>query len=361
MEIVDKKKQREEEDKRPQVTFNNWDQAFLILSIGAYIFNKIIDVVLIHTYLSSGDLTWGLLTVLIVVVPQALVHVISYRWHVHDQEATTSLLVVHCCQLGLFLRLVSQFSDGRRMRRTKSYDDSMVYLQQSSDVSMLQLFLSYLESAPQLLLQVYVTSSRDGWQLVQAVSAALSLLSLAWSNASYAKWMRKSRGDKRPLGWTAATLQLLWRLCLLLARTSALLAFSLLYSGWVLLLLAVRWLLMTGWVLAQRTDLFPTPAEERLFNTVVGAIYCFSFFNVKETPARWRMLAFYALTFAENGVLAMLFFFYWPRPGDRLYLALLVNIPAGTVLGSAVMLLYYRLFHPNAGGCGGGGRPDPEA
>ena len=39
------------------------------------------------------------------------------------------------------------------------------------------------------------------------VSAALSLLSLAWSNASYAKWMRRSRGDKLPLSGAAAVVQ----------------------------------------------------------------------------------------------------------------------------------------------------------
>ncbi|KAF0296870.1 XK-related protein 4 [Amphibalanus amphitrite] len=187
--------------------FTYWDQIFLVLSIIGYIFNKIIDVVLIHTYLTGGHPVRCLLTVLIVAVPQSLVNLVSYRWHVHDGEATTSLLVIHCCQLGVFLRLVTQFSDGRRWRKSRTDGDAMLYLQQSSDVAMLSLFLGYLESAPQLLLQVYVTSTEDGWQLVQGVSAALALLALAWSNASYAKWMRLSRGDKLPLGGAAAFLQ----------------------------------------------------------------------------------------------------------------------------------------------------------
>ena len=62
------------------------------------------DVVLVHTYVSEGNLAWGLLTVLVVALPQAVVHLVSYRWHVHDQESSTSLLIVHCCQLGVFLR-----------------------------------------------------------------------------------------------------------------------------------------------------------------------------------------------------------------------------------------------------------------
>ncbi|KAF0296871.1 XK-related protein 7 [Amphibalanus amphitrite] len=105
---------------------------------------------------------------------------------------------------------------------------------------------------------------------------------------------------------------------------------------------------MTVWVVLQRTDLFPNQWEERLFNVIVGGIYCFCFFNVKESPARWRMLAFYSLLFAEDAALAVAFFLYWPRPGEALYTVLLANVAAGTALGTFLLLIYYMHFHPNA-------------
>ena len=55
----------------------------------------------------------------------------------------------------------------------------------------------------------------------------------------------------------------------------------------------------------------------------------------QETPARWRMLAFYSLVFSENLAMAAGFWVLWPRPRDTLYTILLSNVAAGTVLGES--------------------------
>ncbi len=43
----------------------------------------------------------------------------------------------------------------------------------------------------------------------------------------------------------------------------------------------VHWFVMSAWAYFQNTDFCPTRWEERLFNIVVGVIYCFSFFSLK--------------------------------------------------------------------------------
>ena len=53
---------------------------------------------------------------------------------------------------------------------------------------------------------------------------------------------------------------------------------------------------MTGWVILQNTDFCSNPWEGRLYNAVVGAIYCFCFFNLKEGRSRHRMSPFYHST-----------------------------------------------------------------
>ena len=53
----------------------------------------------------------------------------------------------------------------------------------------------------------------------------------------------------------------------------------------------------------------------------------------QDTPARWRMLSFYTLVFAENAALTALFALYWPHPWDALYTVLLANVALGTALG----------------------------
>lgn len=57
----------------------------------------------------------------------------------------------------------------------------------------------------------------------------------------------------------------------------------------------------------QKTDFCQTPWEERIYNCVVGLIYCFCFFNLREGQSRHRALAFYVVTVTENIACLLLF------------------------------------------------------
>jgi hypothetical protein len=50
---------------------------------------------------------------------------------------------------------------------------------------------------------------------------------------------------------------------------------------WFLLAITIHWFGMTLWTIKQKTDLCSTAWEERIYNAVVGVIYCFCFFNIK--------------------------------------------------------------------------------
>ena len=67
---------------------------------------------------------------------------------------------------------------------------------------------------------------------------------------------------------------------------------------------------MTLWVYLQNTDFCDTWVEERIFNAVIGVIYLFCFFNLKEGNSRYRVTIFYAIMFGENVILLMLWYFY---------------------------------------------------
>ena len=108
---------------------------------------------------------------------------------------------------------------------------------------------------------------------------------------------------------------------------------------------------MTLWVVYQDTDFMATPWEERLYNGVVGVIYCFCFFNLKDGRSRYRTAAFYAVTVVENFAFVAAYAAFSLRPlaaESRAGLAVgaAVLVVACTLLGLASMLLYYRFFHP---------------
>ena len=97
---------------------------------------------------------------------------------------------------------------------------------------------------------------------------------------------------------------------------------------------------MTGWVIWQDTDFCNNLWEERLYNAVVGVIYCFCFFNLKEGRSRSRMIIFYAITFVENAAIVAVY--YWFNDTDLFSLVMMSFIFGGTAIGLASMLIYYR-------------------
>ena len=113
----------------------------------------------------------------------------------------------------------------------------------------------------------------------------------------------------------------------------------------------IHWLVMTAWVIWQDTDFCRELWEERLYNAVVGVIYCFCFFNLKEGKSRYRATIFYAIILVENFAFLSVFYF-WTNPEDyykdetffKLTFVTVIFIleTASIAIGLTCMLLYYR-------------------
>ena len=71
------------------------------------------------------------------------------------------------------------------------------------------------------------------------------------------------------------------------------------------LITGIHWMVMTTWVMLQNTDFCPSTVQERFFNAIVGVIYCFSYFNLKEGRSRYRIATFYTIMCLENAALLM--------------------------------------------------------
>ena len=78
-------------------------------------------------------------------------------------------------------------------------------------------------------------------------------------------------------------------------------------------LLGVHWLAMTIWIISQQTDFCENKVEEVFFDCVIGVIYCFNFFNLKEGQTRWRALLFYTVIGLENVACLVLWYMFKKR------------------------------------------------
>uniref|UniRef100_A0A8C8B451 XK-related protein n=1 Tax=Otus sunia TaxID=257818 RepID=A0A8C8B451_9STRI len=210
-----------------------------------------------------------------------------------------------------------------------------------ADVNMLRLLETFLESAPQLVLQLCIMIQKN------RVSSVASLMSLAWVLASYHKLLRDSRDDKKSMSYRGALIHVFWRLFTISSRVISFALFASIFQLYFGIFVVVHWCAMAFWIIHGGTDFCMSKWEEILFNMVVGIVYIFCWFNVKEGRTRYRMFAYYTVVLTENATLTLLWYFYRdPDTTDSYAVPALCCVFLSFAAGIALMLLYYGVLHP---------------
>ncbi|XP_061129185.1 XK-related protein 7-like isoform X2 [Syngnathus typhle] len=353
------------------------------------------DLWLAADYYLRDDYWWFGLTLVFVVVPSAVVQVLSFRWFVYDyselsgadaaagaaSEATSDAAVgtkdsdqcctvcmwvfqtvLHALQLGQVWRYIHALFVGAQSRWHGDGSHNRFHWRlmfESADITMLRLLEAFLKSAPQLVLQLSIMIHGNAVLPLQGLSASASLVSLAWMIASYQKVLRDSRDDKLPMSYKAVIAQILWHLFTIGARTVAFALFASVFQLYFGIFIVSHWCIMTFWIIQGETDFCMSKWEEIIYNMVVGIIYIFCWFNVKEGPSRLRMTVYYTVTLVENVALTAAWYTYrGPHTSDSYALVVVCLVACSFALGTFFMLVYYCWLHPdgpvlgtNWGGC----------
>ncbi|XP_067119472.1 XK-related protein 4-like [Centruroides vittatus] len=367
-----------------------------LVSLFSYIADFGTDLVICYFFYKGGHLWWLGLTAGVAALSAITVNIISLRWYMHDEKERATCpetarrphfsatgwmfrILFHFIFLGPVIRYLDLLIYGIRSRRNgrsrsdprdwhsrlpariEQPDDVDYYLlmvHEDRDTALLSLLQSFMESAPQLVLQLYFLAQTDIperhqlTEYLQLASVATSLFELAWALASYHRAIRRSSPDKRNMSRTGTALQFLWRYCTIGSRVVALALFASEYKYWLIPLCIGHWGVMSVWVMHQQTRFCdtdtgePRPCHEYLFNMVIGAIYLFCFLNVKEEPTRRKYAAFYVIVFLEDASMIVLWYLKCDTHLWYRYPAL-GGVIGAFFLGIVFMLIYYRYFHPN--------------
>uniref|UniRef100_A0A7M4FIP2 XK-related protein n=3 Tax=Crocodylia TaxID=1294634 RepID=A0A7M4FIP2_CROPO len=259
--------------------------------------------------------------------------------------------LIHILQLGQIWRYFHTIYLGIRSRQSGENDRwrfywKMVY--EYADVSMLHLLATFLESAPQLVLQLCIVVQTRTLQALQGLTAAASLVSLAWALASYQKALRDSRDDKKPISYMAVIIQFCWHFFTIAARVITFALFASVFQLYFGIFIVLHWCIMTFWIVHCETEFCITKWEEIVFDMVVGIIYIFSWFNVKEGRTRCRLFIYYFVILLENTALSALWYRYKVPPiSDAFAIPALCVVFSSFLTGIVFMLMYYAFFHPN--------------
>ena len=221
---------------------------------------------------------------------------------------------------------------------------------------MLRLFEAFLESAPQLVFQLYVMAYHRRFNIESdwftVIAAGCSLVSLAWAIVAYTKALRDFMKDPASVSWIGVVLQILWRLFMVASRIVSLVLLAAEYGNWIFIAISLHWIIMTTWIVFQKTEFCSDsngvkhPIHEFLFSVVIGFIYIFSFFNMKDGITRVRLISYYCIILVENTVCVVLWYPARHYYGNLEY-PMLVVVWGGFLLGSLCMICYYNFYHPS--------------
>ncbi|XP_076027014.1 XK-related protein 6b [Genypterus blacodes] len=353
------------------------DCLWIILALAVFFWDVGTDLWLAIDYYHKQDFLWSGLTLFFVLVPSVLVQILSFRWFVQDytggglgsveglssRRATASLQRDRCCRLSVWVwqTVIHIFQMGqvwryirtmylgiqshRQKENQRRFYWAMMY--EYADVNMLRLLETFLESAPQLVLQLCIMIQSNKAEWLQCVSATSSLLSLAWVLASYHKLLRDSRDDKKSMSYRGALVHLLWRLFTISSRVLSFALFASVFHIYFGIFVVLHWCAMAFWVIHGGTDFCMSKWEEVLFNMVVGVVYVFCWFNVREGRTRLRMVTYYTVVLLENAILSCLWYAYRDPATTDAYASLaLCGVFLCFVSGVACMVLYYGVLHP---------------
>uniref|UniRef100_G3P8H0 XK-related protein n=1 Tax=Gasterosteus aculeatus aculeatus TaxID=481459 RepID=G3P8H0_GASAC len=233
--------------------------------------------------------------------------------------------VLHVLQLGQVWRYIHALYLGAQSRwhgdgPRRHFHWRLMF--ESADITMLRLLEAFLKSAPQLVLQLSIMIHGN------------IVLPLICYNSLFPS----------PLDP---------RMCF----NPAHIFFPSSYSVWCCSL-SLR-CVMTFWIIQGETDFCMSKWEEIIYNMVVGIIYIFCWFNVKEGPSRLRMTVYYSVTLAENVALTAAWYTYrGPHTSDSYALVVVCLVACSFALGTFFMLVYYCWLHPDGpvlgsqwGGC----------
>ncbi|XP_043923086.1 XK-related protein 9 isoform X2 [Protopterus annectens] len=220
---------------------------------------------------------------------------------------------------------------------------------QATDLCMLRLFETYLESAPQIILQSYILLHSEKRTLIQYAAIVTSFCSISWSTMDYHQSLRKSLPDKKRILWGfPACSYLLYKLFTI---SSWILSLTLLADVvlWATpILMAILWILGTVWACLQYTTFCTSKLLEYFYRMVVGIILIFTFFNIKGQKTKKHISVYYLFRMLGTTTILCLYWYTKPLCSESAYFpAVSVTVVLTLGLGIICLILYYGFLHPN--------------
>jgi hypothetical protein len=254
-----------------------------------------------------------------------------------------------------------------------------------TDIGMLRLIDVFMDSGPQVLLQLYVITTQNlnklgignlviftfkdfrttSLELKQLVSILSSLFSMGYALAGYHRCLRNqqfifcletNKPLPRPMSWLSTIMQFLWYLFLIAPRVLAMAIFASTFRSWFFMIIFTHWLIMYFWILRLKTNYCLTSQDEynareeifeKFYNCICAFIYVFCYFNLKAGHTRLRYIIYYLIFYSENCLFCISYFLYSNETKFLYKLVMMLIVIFGFWIAITFQIVYYLYCHPS--------------
>ncbi|NXM33211.1 XKR9 protein, partial [Oxyruncus cristatus] len=333
---------------------------FLVGGIIIYVVDIGVDFWVASKYFCQGQYSWSILILCFRGLSSLVTQIFSYEWFKNDSEGTDTrklkwIFLVHLFHCGIFIRYWFALKYGcqaafklKRHGDASETDPSNFIKKQAidavTDINMLRVFKAFLETTPQLFVQIYILFQHGKTSCYQYAAIFMSFCGISFSMVDYQISLQKSLPDKGEFPVSSKFMYLFYKL---LTITSWVLNISLITLRSVrisVILLIFLWICAFTWTLKQCTTFCKSKKMEYLYRTVVGIILIFTFFNIKERRTKVCISIYYAThTVVTLGILFG-HMFWKPSIIKEIHFTIVIIL---TIIGIIFLVVYYRHFHPS--------------
>ncbi|KAL4657433.1 XK-related protein 8-like [Arapaima gigas] len=335
--------------------YSVFDFSMTFLGLILFVADVILDVQLVVVLYKENAYAFMGVVVFLLLASSLLVQLFSWLWFYYDSKSLEPhakncirneqiIATTHVLQLGIPLRYINMLDIWCRSNRGKNRYLECVAVYLTHDLSMLRLFETFSESAPQLVLMTVITIHRNEFGFIPSLKAVGSAAAITFSVVTYHRAMRSFLPRKNQQGCGSSVVYFVWNLLLIGPRVAALALFACVLPYYVAVHFIGLWLPLVLWAGLQKTDFMDSLAGERLYRAAIGLILYFTWFNIAKGSSLGRSIIYHAFIMADMGFLLGAWWYWQKEQWDPrvIFSAVLLSY----ILGLVVKVFYYRYFHP---------------
>ncbi|XP_070605290.1 XK-related protein 9 [Erythrolamprus reginae] len=342
------KNSHEKQEKR----FTKVDFLIILLGLVVYTFDIGTDFWTAKNLLCEGQYLNGTLILATGLFSSIIIQFFSCAWFKEDEgeKLPCTFYLLHFLYGGLFTRYYLTLKLGYQTAFvSNSLKNRSLCLGTMADISMLQLFKAFMESTPQLILQIHIVMASDDSTFVQYISIALSFCSISCATVNYQIILRKSQPDKNEFsGVFCKLIYLLYKLMTLTSWILTIVLLSMLCIIGSIVLLIFLWFGNLSWVIKQNTDFCKFKPIEYVYRMTVATILIFTFFNIKGENTGIVQRVYYVFRIIVTVIILCICGYWKSLLDENVYLlTLTIVVVIFIILGIVSLIIYYIHFHPN--------------